>query len=231
MKAIFLLATLLMAVLSTARVTAADETAAKEGVLGSVASPGGKLAAEIALRAGEDGQERLCYRVLRGAAEDRKEVLGWSPLGIVREDVRFVEGLKLVRKGEIETIDEKYELCPTASGATCHAVARQQSFAFTAEGGTELGGRLPRGQRRPGASLPLSRRGQELHTVTEELTGFRIPADGPGVDGALFRGLDVDAGLRRVLREVAVGTASPKKAGLGVSGACSRWPTAPLGAC
>lgn len=146
----------------------------------TLASPDGKLSVTLLLTApvGDTpfpaDRARLYYRVERLSGGKPVEIVGLSPLGIVRDDAAFVDGLTPAGPSEPTTIDETYRLVHGKRG-DCRATARQQVFPFrnpqgaaveivvrVADDGVALRYRFP------GEGGP--------HAVTEELTGFHIPA-------------------------------------------------------
>jgi alpha-glucosidase len=149
----------------------------------TLASPDGKLVVTLALttpsRVSEypAGQVRLYYRIEHGPDGQRVEVLPWSPLGLVRSDESFVDGLVLRHQSEVTTIDETYSL-PHGKRSQYRSLARQQSWLFENARQTQLevivrvaNDGVAFRYRLPGTS-------SEPIQVTREMTGFRLSADG-----------------------------------------------------
>jgi len=148
----------------------------------SLASPDEKLVATLALTAPSRvpqypaGKVRLYYRVEHGPPGERVEVLPWSPLGITHYDADFVDGLEFVAAGKVTAIDETYSL-PHGKRVARRHLAQQQTFVFQNPQGAKL--ELVLRVANDGAALryhfPGS--GNTARTITDELTGFRLPAD------------------------------------------------------
>lgn len=143
----------------------------------TVPSPDGKLVATVGLVVpqGDSGPARLAYRLEHGPEGRRVEVLGWSPLGIVRDDAAFVDGMKLVDRPAPVDVNETYRLAH-GKRSQCHSVARQQSFVFA----TASGRRVELVVRVSNDALAFRYRFPEkcdsLCTVKQELTGFQVRA-------------------------------------------------------
>lgn len=151
--------------------------AAADGERWTLASPDGKLAITVALRSeGGAAGARLCYRVEHGGDADRVEVVAWSPLGVVRSDQAFAEGLKLKSLGRVATIDETYSMAHGKRSA-CHILAHQQTIALANAAGQVMEVVLRAANdgvafryRFPGtSSQPVK--------IEQELTGFQIASD------------------------------------------------------
>jgi alpha-glucosidase len=159
----------------------------------SVLSPDGTLA----LEAGLDADGRLGYRVLR----DGDEVVGRSPLGVVRTDTAFDAGLVLVTAGDEVMLRDRYTLAhgkqlehDVAAGArTLELVnpdgARLELDLRAYDEGAAFRYRFPD----DGSGGP--------RTVTHELTGVAPAAEGrmwaqptqdPSIHGPAYENLYAD---------------------------------------
>lgn len=182
----------------------------------TLASPNGKLAITLGLRAdeGSGGNKlRACYRVEHGAEGARVEVLPWSPLGVVRSDQSFVDGLTLKGIGRVETIDETYTL-PHGKRSACRSRARQQRIALANPSGAVVEIVLRAAD--DGVALRYVFPGVSGKPVKirEELTGFQFPADAkawmaPYSESSKW----TPAYEEYYLSAIAAGTESPKKHG------------------
>jgi alpha-glucosidase len=149
----------------------------------SLASPDGKLVATLALTAPEQvstypaGKLRLYYRVEHGPEGDRVEVLPWSPLGIVRADEGFVDGLLYRGQTEAAAIDQTYTLAH-GKRRVCRSLAREQVFSFENSGGARLEVVVRVADDGLAFRYRFPESSDEARTVTGELTGFRLPAEG-----------------------------------------------------
>lgn len=210
MKSIPSLTLAFVASLAAGRAAAAEPT--------TLASPDGKLAVSLAIAAPElpgypAGKPRLYYRVEHGAEGDRIEVLPWSPLGIVRDDQSFVDGLTLRAQSRVFTIDETYRLAH-GKRSECRSLANEQSFLLenTAGEPVEVVFRVANDglafrYRFPG---PVGRAAR----VMDEASGFRLPGDGrawmtPYSAASMY----TPAYEEYYLHDIPVATASPQKEG------------------
>jgi alpha-glucosidase len=170
----------------------------------AVLSPDGRTTVTLTRHA----EGRLTWRAARG----RAPVIGESPLGITREDQAFNEGLKLIRASPVAPVNETYE---TVHGKRrVHRVRgneRTVAFASGAGAGLEIVLRahddgVAFRYRFPGMDRSPKR-------VTEERTGFQIPA---GAAGWLLPhhmpGKYVPA-YEDLFQEVAAGAKAPSPAG------------------
>lgn len=87
-----------------------------------VSSPSGNIEFNIAL--GE--QDQLFYSVFQKDSSGKEQLIGSSPLGIVRNDASFVQHLHFVSQGSIVSIDENFSL---SSGK--RKIIRNQSNELT----------------------------------------------------------------------------------------------------
>ncbi|OQW97453.1 MAG: hypothetical protein BWK77_01640 [Verrucomicrobia bacterium A1] len=142
----------------------AAAAAARAGESWTVASPDGRLAATV------KGGASLTYSVSLAGAP----VLGESPLGIVRDDQRFVEGLIFVteRRGRLA---EDYAM-PHGKRSRCRVEANELTLAFRNAGGAPLEIVV----RAQNDGIAFRYRFPDTlaspRTVTGELTGFQLPA-------------------------------------------------------
>jgi hypothetical protein len=130
-------------------------------------SPDGRVAIVLSRQA--DGS--LTYRVLRG----RDVVLDESPLGLRRSDQEFADGLTFTRASDAVAVNETYD---TPYGKRRHHVVRgrERVVSFTNRAGRRLDVIL----RAHDDGVAFRYRFPEVDTiaktVTEELTGFAVPA-------------------------------------------------------
>ncbi|MFZ5832015.1 MAG: glycoside hydrolase family 97 catalytic domain-containing protein, partial [Planctomycetota bacterium] len=104
-------------------------------------------------------------------------VIGWSQLGVVRSDARFVEGLRLKEKSEVQEIDEPYTLIHGKRSA-CRAQARQQSFLFENADGKQMGVTFRVANDGVAFRYTFPGKSDGPVEVIEELTSFAVPAAG-----------------------------------------------------
>ncbi|MBM4154739.1 MAG: glycoside hydrolase family 97 protein [Lentisphaerae bacterium] len=130
----------------------------------TVASPDGKLTATVKPGAA------LTYSVALGGAA----VLDESPLGIVRDDQRFVEGLAFVAESRAKIAGE-YAM-PHGKRSRCRVDANELTLAFRAAGGARVDLVLRASNDGLALRYVFPETNAAARTVTEELTGFQLPA-------------------------------------------------------
>lgn len=120
---------------------------------------------------------KLQYEVQRMSGAEVLQVLEPSPLGIVREDQQFDEGLKFVSSSDLHMVDEEYTL---TSGKQLknrnYANELVVTFANKNDAVVELTFRAYNDGVAFRYGFPNS--ADTLLTVTKELTGFKVPASG-----------------------------------------------------
>ncbi|MBM4029938.1 MAG: hypothetical protein FJ280_31740 [Planctomycetes bacterium] len=136
-----------------------------------VASPDGQTVIAIRL-APADGAARLTYEARYAGTP----VLGPAPLGITRRDQAFVDGLKLVEAGAVQTIDETYTML-SGKRRLCRNHANEQTLVFQNPAGAKL--ELVVRAYNDGVAFRYRFPEQDSgnYVVTGEATGFRLPRD------------------------------------------------------
>ena len=176
-----------------------------------IQSPEGLICATVALEdlgslEGYSQGPRLYYRIDRKSGDKTKSVLPFSPLGITRRDQGFVEGLKFVGAGKIQTVAETYRMFH-GKHLECSVKANRQTLSFengngakvevqfhVSDGGVAFRYRFPERSGRvrsvtgettgtirvTGNQIAFQygfpKESDDVHTVTGEATGFHIPA-------------------------------------------------------
>jgi hypothetical protein len=159
------------------------------------------------------GKERLYYKVEYGSAYGRKTVVEWSPLGLVREDQDFVDGLVFESRSDIKTIDETYEMVH-GKRRVCRNYANEIILAFrNAHGGMiEL---IVRAYN-DGAAFRyrFPEKDNVRRTVKNEATGFALPADARVTMQPYDKPAKVTPAYEEYYEDnIAVGMSSPSDAG------------------
>lgn len=175
----------------------------------SVTSPDGKLAATLALQEQDGKAAAPVYRVDFGPKEERKQVLAWSPLGLVREDHAFAAGLSFKGKSDVRAIDETYALLGKRS--TCRATAREQAFTFVNAAGQSIEIVF----RVSNDGVAFRYRFPEIAgrvRVTKELTGFYV-GQGRAWMSPYQESSKYAPGYEDYYSEAAIGTDAPLKTG------------------
>ncbi|HUG55121.1 MAG TPA: glycoside hydrolase family 97 catalytic domain-containing protein, partial [Vicinamibacteria bacterium] len=170
----------------------------------SVASPDGRRAIVLALHA--DG--RLAWRAtLAGTA-----VLQDSPLGIRRADQSFTEGLRLAGASETTAVDERYET-PHGKRRLHHARGRERTLSFTNAGGARLEVVLRAHDDGVAFRYRFPETDATLRTVTQEQTGFGVPAGSTGWLLPHHMPSRYKPAYEDLFDEVPAGTKAPEPAG------------------
>ena len=122
------------------------------------------------------GKARLYYTIEHGRRDTRCEALRRSPLGIRRADQAFVDGLRFVAAGDVETIDEQYSLVH-GKRRVCHVLANRQTLTFANAEGAKLDVEFHVANDGAAFRYCFLQSDVPEMTVTGEETGFRIPDD------------------------------------------------------
>jgi alpha-glucosidase len=136
-----------------------------------VVSPDGQLALNVTL----DEGGRLHYTVERGPESARRVVIEKSPLGLVRQDEAFVEGLAHLATSELETLDETYAM-PHGKRRERRHHARQRVVTFANAGGGKLALVLRAANDGVAFRYRFPETGETPVTLVEEATAFKVPA-------------------------------------------------------
>jgi alpha-glucosidase len=159
---------------------------------------------------GEEGVGNyLFYKVtFRG-----KDAILESPLGIEREDARFISGLKSVARSGVKRIDEKYTL-KTGKCSEVHNWANEQVLTFK----DRKGNRLELMMRAYNDGVAFRYRFPEnnpiLHKILTEQTGFSIPKSGKAwIHPYDWNSRKKPSYEQYCQKEIAVGSASPYEKG------------------
>lgn len=148
----------------------------------TLSSPDGRIAITAKLAASKAAADRspvpgkLCYSVACVTSGGRQPVLGESPLGLVREDQAFAEGLSFVSAGDVATIDESYEL-PHGKRKVSHVRAREQTLTFRNPQGAPLQLVLRASDEGVAFRYVFPNKDATVRRVREELTGCAFPRD------------------------------------------------------
>ncbi|MBN2413189.1 glycoside hydrolase family 97 catalytic domain-containing protein [candidate division KSB1 bacterium] len=184
----------------------------------SVKSPDGKASISVQLGALDEagypaGQTRLYYKVEYRGQNGKQTIIPNSPLGIKRNDQSFVDSLIFKSKSEVKTIDEKYTLVHGKRKENRN-YANEITLFFENENAAQLSIVLRAYNDGIAFRYQFPEESTELYTVTDELTGFRLPVDAVGFmlpydDPTMW----TPAYENFYMRDVKVGTPSPINAG------------------
>ncbi len=163
-----------------------------------VASPNKQLIATIAPAGAAANASRWRYRLDRSVAGARVEVLGWSPLGVVRDDASLVELTVVSATAPIVAGDEYQQL--QGKVRTHKPASVQTAITLATPGGARLILDVRVGQRQSRASLPISRSGCGRSTCEGGADGLCCSSRQPRLAAAPRPAGKVDARVRELLR-------------------------------
>ncbi len=184
----------------------------------SVNSPDGKVSITVQScvldQAGYPADKaRLYYKVEYKGHNGKQIVIPFSPLGIERNDQSFVDSLIFKSKSKIRTIDEKYTLVHGKRKENRN-YANEVTLFFENANAAQLSIVLRAYNDGIAFRYQFPEESTELYTVTDELTGFRLPDETIGYmlpydDPTMW----TPAYENYFIRDVKVGTSSPISAG------------------
>lgn len=155
----------------------------------------------------------LSYKVDRKEAGKLISVIETSPLGLIRKDQQFAQNLLFVSKSDIRTIDEAYKMS-IGHNTQCRNFANEVELEFKNENGSAI--QIVFRAYNDGIAFKyvFSEKSDTEHTVTNELTGFKIPQNGK----AWIAKYDVPSRSGPSYEKyyengTAIGTASPNREG------------------
>jgi hypothetical protein len=140
-----------------------------------LSSPDGKLKISVSLT--DSTATSLVYSISAINENGTTQIVGPSPMGIIRADAQFAKNLSFVSKGEIRRIDETYPM-KIGRNAEHHNLANEWEINFKNENGALF--QIVLRAYNDGAAFkyvfPDSTAG--IFTVQKDLTGFKIPETG-----------------------------------------------------
>ncbi len=180
----------------------------------SVTSPGGNVTMTVALtslggEAGYPDAVRLYYKV----ALQGRELVPFSPLGIVRQDAAFVDGLTAVEATGATRVEESYVM-PHGKRRVCRNDFTERTLTFANAQGAHVA--LVLRAYDDGAAFRYVFPGNDatLCTVAEEATGLKLPAHTLAWIQPYDEASQWTPAYEPLYQNgIVAGTASPKKAG------------------
>ncbi len=151
------------------------------------------------------------YRLDRRAADGKTEFLGWSPLGLVRDDEDFTK-LHLKGVSPVRAVSERYTV-PHGKRRTTKTTASQRVLHFLSPGGKPLDVVVRVSNDGLAFRYQFPDRSDRQHTLKEEFTGFTVAS---GARGWLLPHQQVGKwapAYEDFFSEVDAGTTSPSPAG------------------
>lgn len=119
----------------------------------------------------------LAYRVDQLDVGGATTVVGRSPLGLTRTDTEFTNGFQFVSASPVKVVVDDYTLA-TGKQLKIHSRGVERTFAFNNADGLRLTLTV---RAYPGGvafRYGLPGHGTQLFQITDEATGFKLPADG-----------------------------------------------------
>ena len=143
----------------------------------SLNSPDNNILISVSEVKNADQRSVLQYKVERLNGSDTIAVIESSPLGINRKDQQFSENLTFVSKSEVKTIDEKYTM-KIGRQTECRNNANELELTFQNDKGSLI--QIVFRAYNDGAAFKyvFPEKSDSVFTVTNELTGFKLPLDG-----------------------------------------------------
>jgi hypothetical protein len=181
----------------------------------TVTSPDGQLSICVSLQAPEttadypSDQHRLYYEITHQGAH----AVELSPLGIVRDDHPFVDGMRFVSKSDVEIIRQRYEM-PHGKRKQRQLHACQQVISFAQPDGDPLQLVILAADDGVALRYVFPNASDTARSVVKELTGCRLPEQSvawmspfqlPGTYTPAYEDVFLDG--------VPVGTGSPSRTG------------------
>jgi hypothetical protein len=150
----------------------------------TIVSPGNAVRAtiELADKGGVSGYPagvRLYYTVEAGGPSGYATVLEASPLGIMREDQGFVDGLSLVDAGAAVLVDDSYTMI-TGKKSRIRSQASARALTFRSGASAELALDLRAYDDGFAFRYRFPESSPRARTVSAEATGFKLPAGSKG---------------------------------------------------
>jgi len=140
-------------------------------------SPDSNILISIAVEQSTPEKTVLVYKVDRINGTDTLSVIETSPLGINRKDQQFSENLSFVSASEVKTIDEQYTM-KIGRQTECRNNAKELELTFKNDKGSLM--QVVFRAYNDGAAFKyvFPEKSDSLFTITEELTGFKLPLNG-----------------------------------------------------
>ena len=143
----------------------------------TISSPDRSLIATVA-GTGQAGAATWRYRLEQEGANGRIELLGWSPLGIVRDDEAF-STLRLKGASPQRTVSERYEL-PYGKRRAVTSEASERVLHFVSPTGKPIDLVLRAANDGFAFRYRFPDRSATVHSVKDELSGFTIASGSRG---------------------------------------------------
>ncbi len=170
-------ALIVVSILGLAAPAAAQPASAPSRAVG-VASPDGQLVATAAPAQAAEQVGPWRYRLDRDVGGTRTELLGWSPLGVVRDDVSLVD-VRFVSATAPTTTRASYEV-PAGKRRVRTSVAVERHVTLEAAGGARVVLTLRVADDSFAFRVAFPEATAGVRRVTAELSGFAVPVGSRG---------------------------------------------------
>jgi alpha-glucosidase len=140
-------------------------------------------------------------------------VIDESPLGLTRRDADFTSGMSFVSESETRAINETYSML-TGKQSRIQVEAVEKIFTFTNPSGSQMQIIVRVSSDGAAFRYRFPEQNGHLHFVTEEATGFKVPADGHAWLMPYAKvGIWAPAYENDWQNNVSIGTSSPEEVG------------------
>ena len=140
-------------------------------------SPDKKLIISVSFQTDVDKNTQLVYQVDRKQDEKSISVIEKSPIGIIRKDQQFAENMLFVSKSKTKTIDEKYKM-KIGRQLNIRNKAKELELTFKNDKGSLIQFVMRAYNDGVAFKYVFPEKSEKLYTVTNELTGFKVPRNG-----------------------------------------------------
>jgi len=139
-----------------------------------VSSPSGNIEFSVSF----DEHAQLFYSVFKKGSSVKEQVIGSSPLGILRSDASFVQHLHFISQGSIVSIDETFAL-PTGKRKTMRNQANEMTLTFENDKADKI--QIIARASNDGVAFRYcfpDKDSTTVYSVEQEMTGFSIKGNG-----------------------------------------------------
>jgi alpha-glucosidase len=169
--------TYLFSILSFASLLFIASCASPKEKVWNLVSPDKNIQISVTLETDQNQKTTLTYHVDRMVDGKLVAAIESSPMGLERKDQQFKENLTFVSKSTEKTIDEKYTMT-IGRQTNCHNNAQEMELTFKNEKGSLMQVVLRAYNDGVAFKYVFPENTPGNFTVTNELTGFKIPKNG-----------------------------------------------------
>jgi hypothetical protein len=174
----------------------------------SLSSPDKKITVQLLTE-----KSKLVYQVQRIQNGKIISVIEKSPLGLIREDQQFSENLIPVSQSKVINIDENYEM-KIGRQLKIYNLANEQVFTFKNDKGSLIQVVFRVYNDGVAFKYVFPEKSEKTYTITNELTGFKVPVNGKCWIEAYDKPSKWTPGYELYYQnEIPIGTISPSEYG------------------